>query len=1372
MSTVELALLAASREASAYFDRVDKSTLYHAAAHQNLDWLLSDIPLHLPLEPEGGLVTDMLPPDSAGNYTLLFPKSEAASQKQIRLQEIHQITRELVEGIYIFNQIPSISIDTNQDSTSTVSVSSAYTDTLVGEALFAVDYYIKSLLHGTMVPQKDKRGRMLEEWKKFTMVNLREEFMAHGMIPMEKDKELGKKLYKETKQPRTRYPPKCVNSAQAHHQLSPRLTTGEDFEQQQAYMRRDIFLQHLDQVRLGLVFRQESIQQRGNLFLIKPVAEVVTGITAMQLEAASPSSSLSAHLHGYLQKQRQFVEENLRKKVDISRYIDLLGFVSFMTHLLVTLKKQNKIISVSSLIKPRSKDVMRTERELHPFIPLSTSRWSPCLSKSSHTGAHGGINFLKSRITRTDPNIPEDELEKVLKLASVEAAIKSFSSFSAIEREISTCEIEGKSYYIICLEVETFYPKTPKLPRWVHAMSAELRLQCSRLPQLNDLRIQDMLRRPVGPRKSIAMKTVNVLLQASIQHNLLPAVMALLRRVTQTRLEKADEKGMTLLHYAATNAHSDVISALMIAGSSVHQNISPPANPNSLTKPIHLAAKTGSVEAICCLIHYGADLCEHDEEGWTAIHHAAFHNCHVIIRHIATVAPLLVSDITENRLSTSPILLAAQNGCLDSFKCLDELGADLAATTTTGVSVVHYAALRNDIGILKYLVVREERREGGGGGGGGGGTVEVKGEEGGGDGGVDVWATLSEMLTSEPAHAEASARSLDSLTRWRPGHSDQLLQHRAIDSLVQLLKKDETMQLLASQVLANLSNIDNVKAALIKTEAVGLLVKLLGSTNDRIQVNVCLVLSDLAVLRDTQDTIAAARAIPSLIKLLQSDVDDLQLFSCACLGILAHENPKNQTSISEANALPMMVSLLRSPLTCIQECAASATREILERNKSNQLSALFERIIPPLVVLLRSKDTSIHSNAARTIEALASDCMECQQELLADSTCINLLKRLLKMRDSQVKVCGGCALWAIAGILISNKRLIATHMGLELLVDMLTIHNEKLDFVCSEALGALATELGDNQNRIIHVGGVKPLVEVLTIPTSQRVCLSVIHTLSALCMKPALVPNAGAQTAIGSSRGVVVLSSIVSTKNSSEIVRVEAACTLAKLLLGNPGNEKILARHTNFSFLTIFHFFASPDPLVRLLAGYCLSIMAFDNPAKIKEIKDFGMLNISNFVSFLQSKDQFYQAHAGFQIVALSKLITGIRNVDAAVQGVKLLVSLLSSEVEQTKVLSAEFIASLSRTVGGLPGALVMAAVLDPLMVNLSHGNGPVIESTCVCLGYLTFHPMASRMIVGIFRDNPELFDLFKENFPMIVYSPKFLTNWKYITRSGIPVLR
>jgi hypothetical protein len=77
--------------------------------------------------------------------------------------QIHQIIRELSYGIYAFNQLPGISLEPNEDSTSTCQMPPAYVDTRVGRLLTDVDAALKALWHGVWFP-RDKRIKFAERW--------------------------------------------------------------------------------------------------------------------------------------------------------------------------------------------------------------------------------------------------------------------------------------------------------------------------------------------------------------------------------------------------------------------------------------------------------------------------------------------------------------------------------------------------------------------------------------------------------------------------------------------------------------------------------------------------------------------------------------------------------------------------------------------------------------------------------------------------------------------------------------------------------------------------------------------------------------------------------------------------------------------------------------------------------------------------------------------------------------------------------------------------------------------------------------------------------------------------------------------------------
>lgn len=180
----------------------------------------------------------------------------------------------------------------------------------------------------------------------------------------------------------------------------------------------------------------------------------------------------------------------------------------------------------------------------------------------------------------------------------------------------------------------------------------------------------------------------------------------------------------------------------------------------------------------------------------------------------------------------------------------------------------------------------------------------------------------------------------------------------------------------------------------------------------------------------------------------------------------------------------------------------------------------------------------------------------------------------------------------------------------------------------------------------------------------------------------------------------------------------------------------------------------------------------FNNRAQLEELRQSGgSIHVDFFLSFLESDNESFKCYVGFQLVVLSKLLIGLRDAEAIVKGIRTLVGLLSSEIESTQVLSSHFIGCLAHSGPGIPQATVMAGALDLLISNLTSGSGPVIESCCVALGYFSFDPMAARLMMGMFRDQPEKFDVFREFSSSVVVSKTFMYNWDIAEQAGLPVL-
>jgi len=72
--------------------------------------------------------------------------------------------QDLSYGIYAFSQPPSISLEPNDDMTSTCQMSPVYHDTRVGRLLTEVDATLKCLWHGVCFP-RDKRVKFSQRWR-------------------------------------------------------------------------------------------------------------------------------------------------------------------------------------------------------------------------------------------------------------------------------------------------------------------------------------------------------------------------------------------------------------------------------------------------------------------------------------------------------------------------------------------------------------------------------------------------------------------------------------------------------------------------------------------------------------------------------------------------------------------------------------------------------------------------------------------------------------------------------------------------------------------------------------------------------------------------------------------------------------------------------------------------------------------------------------------------------------------------------------------------------------------------------------------------------------------------------------------------------
>ena len=142
-----------------------------------------------------------------------------------------------------------------------------------------------------------------------------------------------------------------------------------------------------------------------------------------------------------------------------------------------------------------------------------------------------------------------------------------------------------------------------------------------------------------------------------------------------------------------------------------------------------MAARGGATEAISCLLSFETNIRLYDSNGWLPVHNAAAFNQVVNLKmflrrdldgllEAKSIAPVTVNSSSSvvrfeqpnatSSESMTPLLLASFYGALDVVRFLFLLGADSLAVDSLNRDLVHLAALRGHVHVLRWLLSRDE----------------------------------------------------------------------------------------------------------------------------------------------------------------------------------------------------------------------------------------------------------------------------------------------------------------------------------------------------------------------------------------------------------------------------------------------------------------------------------------------------------------------------------------------------------------------------------------------------------------------------------------------------------------------------------------
>nr|XP_048311970.1 ankyrin and armadillo repeat-containing protein isoform X2 [Myodes glareolus] len=1323
--------LAVQRNASAFFERYERSEVQELLTTAVVSWLAAKDDVRSQLDIPCGLMSQI---NNVGFSTaiLLTPVDPTA---QLDYREVHQILRELAVGIYCLNQIPSISLEANYDQSSSCQLPPAYYDTRIGQILIHIDYMLKALWHGIYMP-KEKRARFSELWRTImdidqdgkpqTTKDIFSEFSSAGLVDITNDPDFYG-IYDED-----------MNEDPTYEPNSPE--------------EKAIFMKYAENIMLKLTFSTTQVQQHENVFIFETDYWLTNAIKYTQdyLDICTYQ-----RLQQRLYLQKKVIQKHFEKKKEIRKGMGYLKLICFLIPFLLSLKKKMKVPYLNSLLPPFSDDKVKTERELPPFI---YGRDFKCQNfdykENQYFHVHGGIEFDIS--TNPVENALDDFKNNVEKIR--ECAANTFAEDSGYKEfySVPVMEFYGKSYYVIYFDLEIFYQQLYKTQWWGAVNEIVNSLRLKRLP-LTEAQLHEQFKKKFGFKKAMKCKSIPFGMKSAVERGLSAVFHTFSRRTSSSTLNVSDEAGYAIFHHAALHNRVSIICQLFNANFNVNQRrfiiFSQESSKMDIKKerngptPLHLAAQACSLETTICLLCFKADYMLTEKRGWMPIHFAAFYDNICILIALCRKDPSLLEAEATAENQCTPLLLAATSGALDTIQYLFSLGANWRKTDTKGNNIIHLSVLTFHTEVLKYI-------------------IELNIPE------LPVWKTLVEMLQCESFKRRMMAvMSLEVICLANDRYWKCILDAGTIPALINLLKCPRIkLQCKTVGLLSNISTHVSVVHALVEAGGIPALINLLACDEPELHSRCAVILYDIARC-ENKDVIAKYSGIPALINLLSLNIESVLVNVMNCIRVLCIGNESNQRAMIEHNGIQYLIRFLSSDSDALKAVSSATIAEVGRNNKEVQDAMALEGAIPPLVALFKGKQLSVQVKGAMAVESLANRNPLIQRAFLERKLTKDLLK-LLKAFQLDVKEQGAIALWALAGQTLKQQKFMAEQIGYNFIINMLLSPSAKMQYVGGEAVMALSKDSRMHQNQICEGNGIAPLVRLLRInKIAEGTLLSVIRAVGSICIGVAHTSNPLSQQFVVEENAFPVLIQLLRSHPSINI-KVEVAFSLACIVLGNDLLQKELQEKEGFEYSDVLHLLHSKDKEICLRAGYALTLFAFNNRFQQYLILEKGLITLSIFEPFLQSKVETERAMAAFQIIVLAKVIIDVDHITLSARGVNILVSSLYSSHIPTIVLTGNLIATLAHTRAGIPGAFMTVGAIQRLCYHLYSAREEVRTACSCALGYLTYNAYAFRILLTECRNKPNQFLRIMNNISRDAkINPAFLKEFQMQQSVGLPSL-
>lgn len=754
-----------------------------------------------------------------------------------------------------------------------------------------------------------------------------------------------------------------------------------------------------------------------------------------------------------------------------------------------------------------------------------------------------------------------------------------------------------------------------------------------------------------------------------------------------------------------------------------------------------------------------------DDRGWAPIHHAASRNYAASVEQFIETAGADQLELkTQDGVGNTPLLLAVISAAQQTVEILVLLGANIAAVNSQRLGVTELCALHGHAHLLDYFISLRSSQ-------------------------LNVFKNLiifldsnngKEALCAGSIIDTATMKTLGTSNSWSPS----LIKEGLVPVLLQVLAKDlgDIVKQYALNILHNILKYGNVKEQIIQCNGFQVLIPLIQEEQRKMLSSVINIIDELVSEKNCVEALCTANAIPALVNIIahvdnvnsseKESRESILIPAVRILGVMAEESTDCKNAIGKQEYLSVLVGLFKeSESRKLLIVLSKAVANILSKHQKNQDAFIKENGVFPLIQMEKSKHKVMQICAINLLNRLVEGNPNAQKNIMESNGIAPLVPMLKQSRTQHMQEAVAEALWAVAGTDVGAQREVAARIGVNLLVEFLGCQSHKLHLIGIMGLSLLVQSPYDIRDTVASTNSMQYLTRLLQ-SHSENVVLSTIRAIRHMCLGVGYIPHRKNQAAITNSKGLHFLIALM-VKSHLELIQVEAANTLAAVVLGNTANMELLYNSAGFSHMHLLRLLSSANEEVRLLAGAALATFAFNNVCQQRRIVNAGGVQWHNFQTFLQSEQEIHRVQAAFQATVLARIIPDNESANTSALGVKILVDTLQHSTSNiTLALAADCVARLAHIQSGVPDALVAIDMVPVLCQLLSSISEEVQGCAAIALRYLSFNPQGERQLLKRCREEPHCMKVLLYYSRKHKMSPSFLKRWSHLKELGLPLIR